>query len=82
MDGTTEGDHAVSWTWRFEAEDGAAVGVGPAGASSSESFPTQSDAETWLGETWRELLEAGVQQVVLEDAGRKVYGPMSLRSVD
>ncbi|WP_131747488.1 hypothetical protein [Frankia sp. Cppng1_Ct_nod] len=70
----------MSWTWRFEAEDGGAVAV--AGSSSSESFPTQSDAETWLGETWRELLDAGIQQVVLQDAGRKVYGPMSLRSVD
>ncbi len=71
----------MSWTWRFETEDGGAVA--PAGSlSSSESFPTQSDAETWLGESWQELLDAGVQQVVLQEAGRKVYGPMSLRPVD
>jgi hypothetical protein len=74
------GGYAVSWMWRFEAEDGSAVA--PVGVSSSESFSTQSDAETWLGETWRELLKAGVQQVVLQEGGRKVYGPMSLRSVD
>jgi hypothetical protein len=40
--------------------------------------PTQGDAETWLGETWRELVDAGVDAVVLLDDGREVYGPMSL----
>jgi hypothetical protein len=70
----------MSWTWRYETDDG-----GPASASgtnTSEPFPTQGDAESWLGEIWRDLLEAGVSQVVLLDAGRKVYGPMSLRPVD
>ena len=43
-----------------------------------EAFPTQGDAETWLGETWRELLAAGVDAVVLVEDGRDVYGPMSL----
>ena len=40
--------------------------------------PTQGDAETWLGETWRELLDAGVDAVVLLEDDREVYGPMSL----
>jgi hypothetical protein len=47
----------------------------------SESFPTQGDAETWIGETWRDLLDVGVTQVTLLDAGRRVYGPMGLRPV-
>jgi hypothetical protein len=67
----------MSWTWRFEGDDGAAVTV--AGASGSESFPSQGDAETWIGESWNELLDAGVTQVTLCDAGRRIYGPMSLR---
>jgi hypothetical protein len=45
-------------------------------------FPSQSDAESWLGEVWQELLHAGVEQVTLRDGDRKVYGPMSLRPVE
>lgn len=70
---------AVSWTWRYEGEDGSVVTVG--GASASESFTSQGDAESWIGETWRDLLAAGVAQVSLLDAGRRVYGPMSLSPV-
>jgi hypothetical protein len=43
-----------------------------------ESFPTQADAETWIGETWRELAAGGVAAVTLFEDGREVYGPMSL----
>lgn len=68
----------VAWTWRYEDEAGGEVT--PAQAPAGEAFPTQSDAETWLGENWRELLSAGVEQVSLLDGGRVVYGPMSLRS--
>jgi hypothetical protein len=46
----------------------------------AESFPTQGDAETWVGEAWRDLLEQGVEQVSLLEDGREVYGPMSLRA--
>jgi hypothetical protein len=70
----------MSWTWRYEASDGTVVT--PAEAPEAEVFPTQSDAETWLGENWRELLSAGVEQVSLLEAGRVVYGPMSLRPAE
>ena len=70
----------MAWTWRYEDESGAEVT--PAQAPAGEAFPTQSDAETWLGENWRELLSAGIEQVSLLEAGRVVYGPMSLRSAD
>ena len=70
----------VAWTWRYE--DGNGGDVDAAGAPNGEPFPTQSDAETWLGENWRELLSAGVEQVSLLEAGRAVYGPMSLRPQD
>jgi hypothetical protein len=42
------------------------------------AFPTQGDAETWFGETWPELADAGVGSVTLLRDGEVVYGPMSL----
>jgi len=68
---------AVAWLWRYENSDGETVA--PAGAPAGEAFPTQADAETWIGEIWRELLEAGVDAVTLLEDGREVYGPMSLQ---
>ena len=66
----------MGWLWRYEDAVGAAV---DAEGVATETFPTQADAETWIGETWRELLEAGVAQVTLLEDGREVYGPMSLQ---
>ena len=48
------------------------------GAPEQPEFPTQADAESWVGETWRELAEAGVSAVTLFEGDRKAYGPMSL----
>ncbi len=62
------------WRWRCLDAAGAEVEVEP-----SEGFPSQADAETWLGESWRDLLDAGAEQVTLLDGDREVYGPMSLR---
>lgn len=45
----------------------------------SAEFASQSDAESWLGEEWRNLLAAGVAQVTLLYDGEVVYGPMSLQ---
>lgn len=69
----------MTWTWRFESADGAAL---PATEQRPEppSFPTQADAESWIGEAWRELLENGVDQVSLLDGAAIVYGPMSLHA--
>ena len=67
------------WTWRYEAADGTAL-TGP--TCPRTSFPSQADAETWVGESWHELLAAGVEQVTLLNAGERVYGPMSLRPVE
>ncbi|MFJ5232391.1 hypothetical protein ACIQBJ_21160 [Kitasatospora sp. NPDC088391] len=61
------------WTWRYEKNDGTAVA--PAGGV--EEFPSQGDAESWIGEEWKTLLEDGVDRVVLVEDGRDVY-PMSL----
>ena len=63
----------MSWTWRFLAPDGGtAPGVDDGTGRTDAGFPTQSDAESWLGEHWRGLVEDG----------REVYGPMSLAPPD
>lgn len=59
-----------SWTWRFEPAEAPAT---PAG-----EFTSQSDAESWLGEAWRELAEGGVTAVYLMSDGDQIYGPMPL----
>jgi len=63
----------MSWVWRLEAPDGT-----PMTTPASPPHSSQSDAESWLGETWRDLAEAGVAQATLLDEGSVVYGPMSL----
>jgi hypothetical protein len=65
------------WTWTYFDAD-ATVMTGESLVSTG--FPSQSDAETWLGEQWRDLAEAGVEAVALEHEGAVVYGPMSLRA--
>lgn len=64
------------WTWRYEAADGSVVAPEH---GAGQPFPSQSDAESWIGECWRDLLDDGVEQVTLLEEDRVVYGPMSLR---
>jgi hypothetical protein len=66
----------MAWTWRYEDGDGTQVDPEP--VPRGGGFPTQSDAETWLGENWRELRSAGVGSVTLLDGDHEVYGGMSL----
>ena len=44
------------------------------------SVSSQADAESWVGEAWRELLDDGVDAVTLFEGDREVYGPMSLHA--
>jgi hypothetical protein len=67
----------MTWTWAYEGPDGAPAEAGP-DAPEQPFFPTQADAESWVGEVWRELREAGVSSVSLFEGDRKAYGPMSL----
>lgn len=69
----------MSWTWRYEDAAGHAV---ESGEAPQQGFPTQADAETWLGETWRELAAGGIDQVTLLEDDTVVYGPMSLHAAD
>jgi hypothetical protein len=67
------------WRWRFEDASGREI-PGDSVSAGSPHFPSQSDAESWVGEVWRELLEEGIDAVTLFEGDRQVYGPMSLHS--
>jgi hypothetical protein len=60
----------MAWTWQYEPAETEAE---PAG-----SFSSQSDAENWIGECWRELAAYGVTGVTLLRDDKRVYGPMPL----
>ncbi|MBW5485420.1 hypothetical protein [Streptomyces bambusae] len=65
----------MAWTWRFEKADGTET----APAVEPEEFTTQGDAESWIGEYWKDLLEGGAERVKLsDDSGAEIYA-MSLR---
>lgn len=66
-----------AWTWRYEDAEGKTMAEPASG-----QFPSQSDAESWLGEEWRSLLGAGVDGVYLLEDDNVIYGPMSLRPTE
>ena len=72
--GSPEPPPSHVWHWRLEDADGNEVTSG----EGSPHFPSQSDAESWVGEVWRDLADQGVDQVTLVEGDRVVYGPMSL----
>lgn len=65
--GHPEGRMAMPWSWRYEDADGTPV-AGPV-----ETFPSQADAESWIGQTWRELAGAGIGRVALLEEDRVEY---------
>ncbi|MGW1993516.1 hypothetical protein OG948_11195 [Embleya sp. NBC_00888] len=67
----------MSWVWRYEDADGA-----PVDGPQAEDFTNQSDAESWLGEIWKDLLAAGIEQVSLLEDDAVVYEHMSLRAAE
>ncbi len=74
----------ATWSWTLHDAAGRDVDTGPDGTEivgvglSDPRFTSQSDAESWVGEAWRELAAQGVASVTLRDGDRVVYGPMSL----
>lgn len=68
----------AAWTWRFEKSDGTEV----APAVQPEEFTTQGDAESWVGEYWKQLADGGADQVTLREDDKVIYGPMSLHAED
>jgi hypothetical protein len=69
----------MTWTWQLEKADGTVL---TSRGLPKESFGSQGDAESWIGENWRALLEAGVDQVSLLEEGRVEYGPMTLQPAE
>lgn len=63
----------MAWTWRMETADGTARTD-----LAAPSHQNQSDAESWLGEQWRDLAAKGIARVSLLEDGVEVYGPMPL----
>ncbi|PSJ28028.1 hypothetical protein B7P34_14720 [Streptosporangium nondiastaticum] len=59
----------MAWVWRFEKADGTAVEP----AVEPEEFSTQGDAESWIGEIWKELLDGGAEQVRLFEDDTEIY---------
>jgi hypothetical protein len=57
----------MPWSWRYEGVDGQPV-AGP-----TETFSSQADAESWIGQAWLELAAAGVTQVILVEDDRVDY---------
>ena len=70
---------STSWTWTFEDAGGEPV---EARELDPGAFPSQADAESWVGEEWRSLADAGIESVTLHEDGSVVYGPMSLRPAE
>jgi hypothetical protein len=56
------------FVWRY-------LDAAAADAGRSEPFPDRKGAEAWLGDAWSDLLNRGVEEVVLEDLdrGRMIY---------
>jgi hypothetical protein len=62
------------FTWRLDPDDsGVSIEAG------DRSFTSQSDAESWIGENWRRLADAGVENVELLEGAKSLY-TMSLTS--
>ena len=66
------------WTWELLDAQGTVLDTD----LGSSAFPTQSEAESWLGEEWRTLLDAGIDAVNLTEGDSPVYGPMSLQPAE
>ncbi|HEV8024561.1 MAG TPA: hypothetical protein VGP37_06725 [Candidatus Nanopelagicales bacterium] len=60
----------MAWTWTYEKSDGTPVS---ADAATNEQFAQQADAESWIGEAFRALLDQGVDQVTLLEDGSAKY---------
>ena len=68
---------APAWSWRLEDSAGTPMSVE---GLEMPDFPSQSDAESWVGEVWREVPAAGGGAGTLLAGGRGGYGPMSLHA--
>jgi hypothetical protein len=75
----------MTWTWTLHDESGAETWLGASLMATATmapdqvlEFESQGDAESFIGEVWRDLLAAGVDSVSLHDGDTLVYN-MSLQ---
>ncbi len=61
----------MSWRWAPDRAPSGDVVL-------DRGFASQGEAESWLGEYYPDLVEAGVSAVTLFEEDRLVYGPMRL----
>lgn len=57
----------MAWNWRYENAEGRPVDL------AGESFSSQSDAESWIGQTWREAVASGATVAILTEDDRVEY---------
>jgi len=57
----------MTWTWKLEDAEGTALDT------PDSDLGSQGDAESWLGERWREFAEQGAISASLIEDGRTVY---------
>jgi hypothetical protein len=67
----------MSWTWIYQNADGTPSTTLPTCAT-LDSFPTREAAEAYIGDTFQELLDGGVEAVTLYEDEKEVFGPMLL----
>lgn len=63
-----------AWVWKCVDESGHELEA----AGMDASFPSQEEAEAFLGGIWADLLDEGVSAVSLYREETLVYGPMAL----
>lgn len=52
------------FSWRYVDGKGEEAGA-------SERFPDRQRAEAWMGEAWADLLDRGIEEVILVDEERE-----------
>ncbi|GLU46108.1 hypothetical protein [Nocardiopsis ansamitocini] len=62
----------MAWSWRYERADGTVL-ADPDTALPQEMLSSKGDAESWLGESWRELRAEGVERVTLLENDAVIY---------
>ena len=65
-------EYEIVYLWRY-ADEAGVVADGPA-----VSFESQDEAESWLSESYADLLDEGIAAVSLFNDLQAVYGPMAL----
>lgn len=77
---TFRAEPATARPWRWVLVNAAGDEVTIEGPLADQTFASQADAESWVGEFWADLADLGVDAVTLFEADRQVYGPMSLHA--